>query len=222
MKLDLYEGNLPILFPIFSAKEKQSVYLVYAFTSQTPIAVCNELTLSGAGSSCDAYRFFFFWINSQSSESNVCVSEAGKQKKNLSPNFYASCIKWESTVFLFSKSNKETMARSKNNYRKTKKNVWSILVAKITGSMLFYVMFINCTYISALLETHEHPKQFKRIKSNIDIPWIQRTLYFGNNPAVFLKDQWLYSRRLLTEGVVCRFFCLVIQSTYGQYYIWRW
>ena len=45
----------------FSAKEKQSVYPVYAFTSQTPIAVCNELTLSVAGSLCDAYRFFFFF-----------------------------------------------------------------------------------------------------------------------------------------------------------------
>lgn len=86
--------------------------------------------------------------------------------------------------------------------------------------MLFYVMFRNCTNISALLETHVHPKQFKRIKSNIDIPWIQRTLYFGNNPAVFLKDQWLYSRRLLTEkALFVVFFCLVIQSTYGQYYI---
>lgn len=51
--------SLPILFRIFSAKEKQSVHLVYAFTSQTPIAVCNELTLSAAGSLCDAYRFFF-------------------------------------------------------------------------------------------------------------------------------------------------------------------
>lgn len=84
--------------------------------------------------------------------------------------------------------------------------------------MRFYVIFINCTNISALLETHVHPKQFKRIKSNIDVPWIQRTLYFRNNPGVFLKDQWLYSRRLQTEGVVCRFFwwfkLLMVNITY--------
>lgn len=87
--------------------------------------------------------------------------------------------------------------------------------------MVFYVMFRNCTNISALLETHVHPKQFKRIKSNIDIPWIQRTLYFRNNPAVFLKDQWLYSRRLLTEKAlfvvffVWWFKVLMVNITYG-------
>lgn len=90
----------------------------------------------------------------------MCV-QVGKQKKNFSRNFYASCIKRESTVFPFSKSNKEIMQPrileilqgEERIITARKKNCLKHLGCKNNWFNVFYVIFINCTNISALLET---------------------------------------------------------------------